>query len=79
MVDILIHLNKEEQHVWSYYWNMLGMYENWKNIVSLCIMDSNQYKGFLMLLEACVSAIDLPILQGLYVKQGDMYGSNYYL
>jgi hypothetical protein len=31
-----------------------------------------------MLLLACVAAIDLPILQGFYIKQEDIYGSNYY-
>jgi hypothetical protein len=44
------------------------MCEKWRNIVSLCIMDSNQQKDSLMLLETCVAAIDLPILQGFYVK-----------
>jgi hypothetical protein len=41
---------------------------HWRNIFSLCIMDSSQYKGSLMLLEICVEAIDLLILQGFQVK-----------
>ena len=32
-----------------------------------------------MLLEACVTTIDLLILQGFHVKQGDIYDNNYYL
>jgi hypothetical protein len=40
-------------------------------------MDSNQQKDSLMLLEKYVAVIDLPILQGFYVKQGDIY-DNYY-
>jgi len=42
-------------------------------------MDSIQYKDSLMLLEAFVTAIALPILQGFHVKQWDIYDSNYYL
>jgi hypothetical protein len=41
-------------------------------------MDYNHYKDSLILLEACVEAIGLHILQGFYVKQGNIYGSNYY-
>jgi hypothetical protein len=31
-----------------------------------------------MLLEIYVAVINLLILQGLYIQQGDIYGSNYY-
>jgi hypothetical protein len=40
---------------------LLRMWEKWRNIVSLCIMDSNQYNDFLMYLETCVVPIGLPI------------------
>ena len=32
----------------------------------------------ILLLKKCVAVIDLPILQGFYVKQGDIYDNNYY-
>jgi hypothetical protein len=41
-------------------------------------MNSSQYKYFLILLKAYVTAIDLPILQGFDVKQENIYGNNYY-
>ena len=60
------------------------MCENKKNIVSLCIMNSNQYKDSLMLLEIYVVAIGLHMsnneifiettiihsLQGFYIHYG---------
>jgi hypothetical protein len=50
-----------------------------KNIVSLCIMGFNQNNDSLMLMETCVAAINLFILYGFHVQQGDIYGSIYYL
>jgi len=41
-------------------------------------MDSSQYKDSLILLKTCVEAIVLLILQGLHVKQWDIYDNNYY-
>ena len=55
------------------------MCEKWRNIVSLCIMNSSQQKDSLMLLQTCVAAIDLFILQGFYVIQGYIYDNNYYI
>lgn len=39
---------------------------------------SSQYKDSLMFLDAYVIVIGLPILQRFHVKQGDIYGNNYY-
>jgi len=43
-------MDKEKRRVWIQDWNLPGIYEKWKNIVSLCIMDFSQYKDSLMLL-----------------------------
>jgi hypothetical protein len=59
-------------------WNLLILCENWSNIVSLCIIDSSQYKDSLMRLETCMIDIGLPLLQWFHVKQGDIYDNNYY-
>jgi hypothetical protein len=42
-------------------------------------MGFNQNNDSLMLMETCVAAINLFILYGFHVQQGDIYGSIYYL
>jgi hypothetical protein len=37
-------------------------------MISLCFIDSNQYKDSLILLATCVVVIELPILQGFHAK-----------